>query len=614
MTEQIVKVGADTWCRESHPAKNHGSQAKLAVQAGTGDRCRAFIWIRCPAIVGDTVSSATLRLTAKTALGSSQNLTVQRVTSSWKQAVLDWNNQPSTTSSGSTTTTVASVAAGDVVELDVTAIYQSAANGAKFYGVMVSTDESSQLQWFYSLDSAYPPSLDITYHKPAQAPTALVPAGVVGAAAPVVTCDYTDTTGNSGISAIQVQADPAANGSSPAFDSGWVPAEDPELDLSATSFTPLGSASSTQWRVRVQDDGGVTSDWSDWATITYQPLPTLTITNPSGGAAGSPTFEATATLSASVGKWRVQITSGSDQTDILYDSGVRSTSTIAVEIPGTYKGQRVVRDDNSYQIHVRAWDTVSGRVASPGCPVHVDGWATFAVVDDASTAPDSVTATLLDGTPIVTLQWHRAVEPDSWVVKRDGTVIATLDITDVTSLGGGVYQWTDVSAAPLTPHTWHVKAVTAGAQSAPGTSGSVTLTPVGGVWLVSLDGSAYVCVRDATVAGATNTDQGAAYQTIGSRSSFRVVSALTGRAYSGFKGKLKEGIAGRTMAEWRADALTIKASPTDNVRLVQADENLLVQVANLSVTADDASTPARPVAAIQFDYQQVGEFEYGGRV
>lgn len=614
MTSQIVKVGADTWARESHPAKTHGSQTSFAVQGGSGDRCRAFIWMRCPAIVGDTVASATLSLTAKTAVGSSQTFTAQRIGQPWKQASLDWNNQPTTTSTGSTTTTVASVAVGDVIDLDVTAIYQAAANGAKFYGIQVTTSESSALQRFYSLDSDHPPSLTIVYHKPAQAPSALVPAGVVGAAAPVVTCDYTDTTGNSGINAIQVQADPAANGTSPAFDSGWVTTETPELDLSATSFTPLASAASTQWRVRVQDDGGVTSAWSDWVTITYRPLPTLTITNPSAGAVGSPTFQADATLSTTAAKWRIQVTAGTDRTDIRYDSGERSSSTISLEIPAKYRGRRVIRDDGTYQIHFSAWDNVAGRVASPGRPVHVDQWATFSMVDDSSTAPDSVTATPFNETPIVTIQWHRTVEPDGWVVRRDGTVIATLDMSEVTSVGGGVYQWNDATATPQTAHTWQVKAVTSGQQSAAGSTGSVTVVPTGGVWLLSLDGSLYVCIRKATVAGAQNVDQGASYQTIGSRRPFRVVTALTGRSYTGFKGLLQDGIAGRTMAEWRADALAIKAQPTETFRLVQGDESLLVQVSNLTVTIDDTHTPARPVSAISFDYQQVGDFEYDGRV
>lgn len=616
MPTQTIQSGADTWARQKYPAKTHGAQDFLAIQAdpGTGDECQAFIWIRCPAIVGDNVSSAQLVLTASNA-GPGQTFTGERITSSWKQKTLCWGDgRPNVTATGSTTTTVGSVAVGDQVTLDVTSIYQSAAGGAKFWGIRLTTSESSQLQRFYSLNSDSPPALVIEYNKPASAPTALVPAGVVGEAAPVVACDYTDTTGHSGISQINIQCDPAANGTSPAFDSGWVDVESPELDLSTTTFTPLASGSSTQWRVRVQGDSGI-SDWSDWVTMTYQAQPTLTITNPSAGAVGSPTFDATATLSTTASAWRIRITAANDRTDVLYDSGKRTSSVIAVQIPEKYRGSRIVaKDGTSYQIAVRAWDTVANRVATPGSPTFVEQWATFSLVDDDSTPPDSVTATVFEQTPIVQLQWHRATEPDGWVIHRDGDLIANLDISDVVSVGGGVYQWNDVGASPLNAHTWKVKAVTDGSSSAAGSSGSVALQPVGGVWIIALDGSAYVCVRDATVAGAVNTDQGATYQTVGSRAPFRIVTALTGRSYQGVQGRLKEGIAGRTRDQWRADALTIKATPTTNVRLVQDDENLLVQVANVTVTADDTSTPARPVSAIRFDYQQVGEFEYGGRI
>lgn len=615
MTSQIVKVGSDSWADEAHAGRTHGGRTSVAVRADSGasDEMRAFMWLRCPAIIGDFVPSATLRLTMKTA-GPGQTFTAERINESWKQGSLDWNNQPSVTSAGSATVTVASVTAGDVVELDVSSIYQSAANGAKFYGVRITTDQSTTAQRIYSLDSEFPPSLEITYHKAPQQPTAQVPAGVVSAAAPVVACDFTDKTGNDDLSKIQVQADPAASETSPAFDSGWVTAESPELDLSTTAFVALSSGASTQWRVRVQNEAGYPSPWSDWVTITYQPLPSLTITNPSGGAAGSPTFEATATLGTTATFWRIRITDGNDRTNIRYDTGKRKGATIAAAIPAKWNGNRVVKDGGNYQIQVQAWDAVDGRVAAPGAPAHATAWATFAVVDDASTPPDSVTATLQDGTPIVVLQWHRATEPDSWVIHRDGEVIGTPDITEVTSLGGGVYQWTEVTATPQTPHVWKVKAVTDGSQSAGGVTGSVTLTPLGGVWLVSEDGTRTVCVRRSSPTGATNTDQASTYQTVGSRRPFRIITALTGRAYPGFSGTIEEGIGGRTMAEWRDDALAIKGAPTESVRLVQGDENLLVQVSNMSVTTDSTSTPARPVAAIKFDYQQVGEFEYGGRV
>ena len=83
MPSQTIQSGADTWAREKYPAKTHGAQDFLAIQAdpGTGDECQAFIWIRCPAIVGDNVSSAQLVLTASNA-GPGQTFTGERITSS----------------------------------------------------------------------------------------------------------------------------------------------------------------------------------------------------------------------------------------------------------------------------------------------------------------------------------------------------------------------------------------------------------------------------------------------------------------------------------------------------------------------------------------------------
>lgn len=606
MVETIIATGRDAFVDSAHAARNYGSTAGLPVETGA---TYALIWARNPAVKGETIEAAELTITAATATGA-RTLTCYRITQAWNDGSVTWNSRPPGVLVD--TQSVGSLAVGDTVTFDVASAMQSATDGASYYGFMIRTSGARHIFWGFA--SAHPPKLDVTHGAAPATPSILTPAGgTIDKAKWIVGCDFTDYTGNTSMASIQVQVDDAANEISPAFDSGEVAATEPSLDLSTTAYSGLGSGDTTQWRVRVKDGSGLWSPWSDWVTVTYTPKSSLTITNPTGGAVGNPTPTITATFGGTLAFYQVRIYDAS-KTNILYDSAKLAAddpTDITLEIPAKYQGQRVLAvEDATYWVLVRAWDD-EPRVPSTGSPVYVQEWEEFVLDDDASTAPDTVTATQIGTGPGVLVSWHLSAEPDSWIISRDGHVIATLDIADVESLGSGNYSWSDYAARPHIAHTYAVRAVNTGQKTPPGTADPVTTAPIG-VWLVSEDGSLQVLITDGTdVTSARNKDQASTYQAVGSRAPMRIIDALGGRSLDGFAGELTS-IGGRTVYQWEADALAIKAASADQYRWVTADDNLLVEINDLTVTAPNYGGGL--IRVIAFGWTQVGEFEYGGRV
>jgi hypothetical protein len=297
-------------------------------------------------------------------------------------------------------------------------------------------------------------------------PHALVPNGtVVGVTKPTLTWDFTDNGGLSNdMAALQVQANATNTWGSPTFDSGTVLSTVPVLDLSTTTFTALVAGTARFWRVRVQDTDGNWSAYSDGVSMTYRAQPVITVNTPAAGVLWDPTSLIQATTSTNMSAFRVQITSGTDRTEVLYDSGrlARATgalTTVAVTLPKLYNGNPIFVDDSTYQLHIRVWDTFTTRQSTPGSTAFVDNWSTFVFNDDAALTPiTSLTTTQTSAGPAVTLTWVRAAAPDAWVVHRDGKLLERLDPAD-TIIAGSTYSWDDTRPHPWVSHTYNVRAL-----------------------------------------------------------------------------------------------------------------------------------------------------------
>lgn len=283
MTTVVLQNASDSFTLERASATNYNASTVLYTRTLTGEGCRSYLYFGIPFPKGVTILSAKLRLYQyAVTVGSATNV-VQRIGSSWSVSKVTWATGPAVT--GATVSlTKSSPAAKTLWEFDVTALLQTIANGATWYGFRV-INTASVLTSFFSAQSAIVamrPSLEITWSDVPLAPTQLYPSNgrAVSTSKPTVQCNFVDLAGDTTMSGINVQVNATDVWTSPSFDSGDVATNVPELDLSTTAFAGVGAGSTVYWRVRVKDGAGLWSNWSASASFAYQTQGTLTVNNP----------------------------------------------------------------------------------------------------------------------------------------------------------------------------------------------------------------------------------------------------------------------------------------------------------------------------------------------
>jgi hypothetical protein len=276
LSTQTVTSGFDTWASVTGPTTPHPRESALKLRADAG---QGFIWFRNPAPAGATVTSAKLVLRARGASSGSRTLQLYRIGASWQEGKLTWNNRPPVLPSTLVTKSIGTLADGDTVEVDVTSILHSWANGGPNYGIRIGTTATTTHQ-FYALNSSRPPSLVVTWSDNPSQPSDLRPSeAATSLAKPHLTFTYEDLGGNTALAAVQVQISATSSFSSPLFDSGTVETTEAGLDLAATSFGGLAVDQTVYWRVRAMDGAGLWSVWSAPVTMTRKAKPSVTITN-----------------------------------------------------------------------------------------------------------------------------------------------------------------------------------------------------------------------------------------------------------------------------------------------------------------------------------------------
>ncbi|MDH4333762.1 MAG: DNRLRE domain-containing protein [Chloroflexota bacterium] len=98
-TPTTTTAVADTTARQGSPTSNFGTNSVIAVQSGVNLNIRLYIWFdltRCSPLIPSsaTVRLATLRLYMTAAPAECRVLDIFRVTASWGETTLTWNNQP----------------------------------------------------------------------------------------------------------------------------------------------------------------------------------------------------------------------------------------------------------------------------------------------------------------------------------------------------------------------------------------------------------------------------------------------------------------------------------------------------------------------------------------
>jgi hypothetical protein len=605
VTEIVVAQMQDTWANSAATNRNYGSTDRVRVR---NLERRGFVLPQLAAVRGRTVLSATL--TGHLAEdATAQTYTVKGITESWSAGTLTWSNQPTAPSTNSSTTSPGALVAGDEVTWDVRALVQNVADGGKWYGLQISTDSATGAAFYSASDGAPAWALTVELSDAPEQPDDLRPdQGAVGSGAPILAWSFADLGGESTEQgSLQVQVDPAANGTAPAFDSGWVASADPQYDLSTSTFTALAANASTQWRVRVKDAAGVQSVWSDWASFTYKPKPTLTVSSPTGGVIGDPTPDVIASLSGeTLTQWRIRIAAGDDKSDILYNSHLQD-GPISWTIPlRNHDGRRIIRDDNNYWLNVQAWGDVD-RATAVGDPPYVYEWIQFHANDDVTVAPTSLTvAPATPGSPRATFSWFRNEAADAWVIFMDDEVFARLDASDVTvsTTTPGNYSWTDTGLLPpYEAHKFKVKAIDAGKRSPASGTTTYTSEPAG-VWLIRPNGDTVV-LDGTAVESFAQLDRRATYKPLNVATDVDIVYGFEGVSGS-FSGSIQTA-SDQNVHTAKRRLEKIRTAITERPQLIWGTHSMPVQIKNMRVLTDPDFAPNNLKHGVSFDFIQDGD-------
>lgn len=465
-TTNLVPLSAIS-VRTSRPTYAYRALPAPAIQASAAE-----LLLRCgmPAILKTAVIvSAKVWVNQTTAWTGANTLHVQRNAVEWLNSVT-WDTKPGVTDTDHTLTQTGT-AAGTWWGIDVTADVQGFISGTKHNaGWRLSTSSGTLHQLRGSNAPILQPYLEIVYDLPAKVPTDLSPqGGAVSTDKPVLTFSAGDD-----VTAIQVQIDPAADGVSPAFDSGTVAEIAGVLDLTTTAYAGLADSTSTFWRARAQTALGW-SDWCQWVTFSRTDLGTLALTAPGSTTAdGTPPF--TWTFTGTQVSWQATLLDSTGK-KVLADSGYTlGTAT------GWTPGAGLVASGTVGIARIRVWDDVI-RNATPGLPAYTEQSVTFTFTTDGTvTAMTTLTASQVPGNPGVNLAGTRAAGvPDEVVIYRDAVQIARMPGTDVFS--GTDFTWTDWTVPMNQPVVYRVAPVVSSHVAAGGPTVDVTPSCVG-LWLV----------------------------------------------------------------------------------------------------------------------------------
>lgn len=463
-TPVLLKNASDAYVTEKKPRKNISNTRRLYLADGSSANTRfVYMYFARPFPLGARIVSATLRLYSGDGFAGSVTMSVQRTNAKWSVNRVNWNNKPGTT--GPTVSQTKSGGSNTQWSFDVTAMMQSVSDGAPWYGVRISATGAGT-KFLYSAQAAgnLRPVLEVTWTDAPEPPEDLYPDGnlAVTEAAPKLRFDFTDNVGDTDMASAEVRIAAVPSFGS-AYWSQMYDTSTPEADLAALGFPGLANGATAYWWVRVKDGSGDWSDWSQMAQFRRVDPGTLTITNPPSGTepyVEEPTPPIVWSFTLPQRAYQIIITDPDAPENWLWTSGKITSTDTGVELPAGV----IVDLEAIYRVIVRVWDAVD-RVSTGGAKVYVEAQRDFTYKftdtvtppSDLEVSPDPVRAR-------VTLIWNRGTAPDSFVIFRDGRVIAS-DVQPEDVLVDGEYVFLDKTAKPRKEHTWEVAAVVNGKSS-----------------------------------------------------------------------------------------------------------------------------------------------------
>ena len=492
MPTVTVQATVDALVSENFPTKNYGDDAMLTVNAGEGIARVGFIHWNQPFPLGVTIIDAYVVLRQKgAATGGSREVRLQRSPEAWREHDITFENRPAPTGTIASRTLGDSATDGREWLFDVTALMQQVSDGSPWYGVRVTSDNSTMIR-FYPREAGpdLAPTLVVTYSDAPDAPTQLAPSGgrSVSLARPTLRFGFVDPVGTGELAGFQIQRHTSNSWTSPVYDSGEVASPDPEW----IPPTDLPTDEDIWWRVRVRNSAGIWSPWSDAARFRRTAKPVITITAPDAGVIYQPLPTFAWTVSGGVQVRRqLAIVDPDDSTDVLYTTGVVTTAVGAVTLPSSQS--RLLVPGQDYRLVVRVWDDVS-RESTPGDPSYAETSLLFTFQPSPAVDPVVfVTATIASEGPFLIVSTARDVAPDELVFLVDGRTVATHEAAAIST--GGVGYQVELRDIPVRRDVVvSVAAQVGDAMSVPVAADPVRLEPKG-LWLYSLEpGGPAVCL------------------------------------------------------------------------------------------------------------------------
>lgn len=611
MSTSTQRHSLDTFTSEDKPTTNYASARILRVKSSAK---YAYIYFARSFPLGATLMSAKLTVCTMAISGSGdRTLTARRVSDKPYFSRMTWANQPGAkTGPGEPVAVTKSGAQPGGTEwvFDVSGHLQKVADGADWNGWRIETDSTSELS-IYGVDygGEFVATLAVEWSDAPDIPSQLSPSGgrVIDTSLPTLRWDYTDVSGDTEMSGLQVQIGTAEDMSG-AWDSGEIDASTPELDLAGTSYDGIPANEARWWSVRVRDGGGLWSGWSDSVRAVHIPKGTLTLLSPQPGgtvAEPVPVTDSTPPVEWALDgqdqdAYRVRVYLNTQPKTPLWDTGRVTSTDTAVTVP-----EGVIRwDDRLYRVAVDVWD-IHDRVTTPGRPAAYTQ-QTIAYVDWDADVPgvDSITATVLSPRPHVRLTWTRGETPDGWVVVRNDEIIARLTVAETRAEAG--YQWMDRGVPSKADLRYTVRPAVNGRMGYGNPAAVVRSEPVG-IWLLSAQDE--VCIWGRDEGTFEMVESSTIHEPVRSDRVIQIRQGL--RGYSGQASGLLlsrlPGLLDITARQWRDALLRIKRD--GGARLVIGSLALDVLTSDV-VAAESPETEERFI--VSFSWWQRDAYDWEG--
>ena len=601
MITKTVRGGYDAWVQADKPKKRRPRSPALWVQAGERD---IYLYAKNPVPRRAICVSAKVRLRARGDSSGARTMIARRVSKKWRPRTLTWDNKPGVFGASQPTASFGALSNGDPVEFDVT----QHMSGKRYLGWRFTSD-AANAHAFHSFNSSrFKPVLVVEYTWRPEAPTNLTSSnGAVSLAKPVLRFDFNDLSGRIALDALQVQIDPNANATTPAWDSGEIATDYPELDLATTTYPGLADNATTKWRARVKSEDGYWSDWSAWVSFSRAVKGVLTIIAPGAAPADvvtepTPPFLWTFTDQK---KYQVRITLAENRRKILHDSGpVRSADNAWTPPPGV-----LTRPGTRYSVIVRGWDS-KPRIATSGDPVFVEAVRDFTFAFDPTPDPvDWVTVEQVAREPRARLRFHRADgPPDLWAIERNGVVVAAdIDPEDLLLVEPNTWEYDDWTAPAYTDLVYRPVPIVNGVGVAGGPTAAVKLR-IGGVWVADpATGWRFNLLEVGQAFGYGEDDE----ITPKATGSARKITSMRGLEDDSVTGVLVESFEDpRPLAEQLADVFAIKERPTRTYRVSLVDVNFPARVGRVSPAPASEFLEGIEQRAMGFGAWQDGELPF----